>query len=266
MQINNLEKFQTKIAGGKTALGAVISSTDASISELAADCGFDFIWIDMEHSPITIVDTMHHVMAVRGTDCAAFIRVPWNVDYLLKPVLDLAPAGVIIPMINDATDAEAAVRACRYPQHGGQRGFSLRRNNGYGKLPLPEYMDISSREPMIIIQIEHYKAIENIDAILQVPGIDSICVGPFDLSSSLRKTACFDDLEIIGMIDEIREKTLKAGIMFGGFCSSSMWEGCHMHWKALTDDTGALAREFRRVIQKYAIGNEADKTKYDFVH
>jgi 2-keto-3-deoxy-L-rhamnonate aldolase RhmA len=248
MKINNLEKFREKVKSGETALGTVISSYDSTFSELAADVGFDFIWIDMEHSPMTIVDAMHHVMAVRGTDCAPFIRVPWNVNYLLKPVLDLAPAGVIIPMINDAASAEAAVKACKYPLYGGERGFALRRNSGYGKMPLDKYMANAEHDPLVIIQIEHYEAVKNIDEILQVSGIDSICIGPFDLSASYGKTAQFDDPEILSAIDEVREKTMKAGTMLGGFCSSPMWKDRFMNWKALTDDTGALAREFRRLI------------------
>ncbi len=248
MKINNLEKFKEKVASGQTALGTVITSYDTTFSELAADTGFDFIWIDMEHSPMTIVDAMHHVMAVRGTDCAPFIRVPWNVNYILKPVLDLAPAGVIVPMINCAKDAAAAVHACKYPSQDGERGFALRRNSGYGKMSLDEYMEYSQKEPMVIVQIEHREAVRNIDEILSVPGIDSICIGPFDLSSSYGKTAQFDDPEILDAIDEVREKTLKAGIMIGGFCATPMWKDRFMNWKALADDTGAVAREFRRLI------------------
>ncbi len=102
MKINNLEHFLSVTDSGKTATGIVITSHDASISELAADCGCDFVWIDLEHSPLTIVDAMHHVMALRGTNCAPFVRVAWNLPYLLKPVLDLAPAAVIVPMVNNA--------------------------------------------------------------------------------------------------------------------------------------------------------------------
>jgi len=248
MKINNLEKFLAKVASGATALGTVVTSCDATVSELAADCGFDFIWLDMEHSPMTIVDAMHHMMALRGTDCAPFIRVPWNVNYLLKPVLDLAPAGVIVPMINSAAEAKDAVRACKYPVHGGERGFALRRNGGYGRMPLDEYLTAAKREPLVIVQIEHQEAVKNIDEILRVPGIDSICIGPFDLSASYGKTAQFDDPEILTAIDTVREKARQAGVMTGGFCSTPIWKDRAMNWKALTDDTGALARQFRRLI------------------
>ena len=248
MEINHLEKFRSLVEAGNTALGTVITSTDSAVSELAADCGFDFIWIDMEHSPMTIVDAMHHVMALRGTACAPFVRVPWNVNYLLKPVLDLAPAGVIVPMVNSAEAARAAVAACRYPVDGGERGFALRRADGYGKMPLKEYLGHARREPLVIVQVEHREAVENIDGILATPGVDSICIGPFDLSASYGTPGDFTNPEVIAAIDRVREKTLAAGILLGGFCPGPFWEGRFMHWKALTADTGALARAYRELL------------------
>lgn len=246
MELNSLETFRSKIARGETALGCVITMLDPSVSELAAAAGFDFVWIDLEHSPLTIVDAMHHVMAVRGSGCAPFIRVPWNRNYLLKPVLDLAPAGVIIPMVNDAEAATAAVRACRYPSEGGERGFATRRATGYGRMPLAEYLEYSKREPLVIVQIEHRDAVRNLDEILAVPGIDSVCIGPFDLSSSYGKTGQFDDPEIIAAIDLIREKTTKAGLLLGGFCARTpFWEQRQMDWRALGTDTEALFQSFR---------------------
>ena len=250
MEINHLEKFRAVVDAGNTARGTVITSTDSALSELAADCGFDFVWIDMEHSPMTIVDAMHHVMALRGTDCAPFIRVPWNVHYLLKPVLDLAPAGVIVPMVNSGEEARRAVAACRYPADGGERGFALRRADGYGKMPLKEYLEHARREPLVIIQVEHREAVEKIDEILATPGVDSICIGPFDLSASYGTPGDFTNPEVIAAIDLVREKTLAAGILLGGFCPGPFWEARFMHWKALATDTGALSLAYRELLAK----------------
>ena len=89
--INNLEKFLAKIHSGQTCLGMVVSLSDSTVSELAGDIGFDFTWIDAEHGPFTIDQIKQHIMACRGTDCAPFVRVPWNEHGIIKPVLDLAP-------------------------------------------------------------------------------------------------------------------------------------------------------------------------------
>lgn len=252
MQINHLEEFMKKIRSGETALGAVITGYDTSIVELAADAGFDFLWYDLEHSPLTITDAMHASIAVRGTNCALFIRVPWNENFLLKPVLDLAPAGVIIPMILTADDARAAVKACRYPCDGGERGFALRRQNRYGAGSLSEYLENSSREPLVILQIEHRQAVENLDEILAVPGIDSICIGPADLSSSYGKPLQFEDPEVKNAIRTICRKAEKAGIMAGGYCSDShYWSSYPLSWKAVGADSGILFDAFKAKIAEY---------------
>ena len=250
MEINNLEKFQAKMASGETALGVCVTLYDPSVSELAADAGFDFVWIDMEHSPMTIVDAMHHVMALRGTGCAPLVRVPWNEPWVLKPVLDLAPAGVIIPMVNDAAAAEAAVKACRYPAQGGNRGCAMRRAVGYGKTSVADYMEISRTEPMVIVQIEHVEALRNLDAILRVPGVGSVCVGPYDLSCSLGKPAQFDDPEVVEAIETICRKTLEAGVLLGAFGAPlDVWRKRGVNWTALTTDTGSMYAHFRRLIK-----------------
>ncbi len=249
MRTNSLEIFLEKIKTGKTAYGTVVNMGNPFVSEMAAFCGFDFVWLDMEHSPMTITDALHHMMALRCTGCAPLVRVPWNVNYLLKPVLDLAPAGVIIPMVNDAKSAEAAVSACRYPVHGGERGFAMIRNNEYGNFSLDEYVAMCEKEPLVIVQIEHKDAVKNIDEILKVEGIGSVCIGPYDLSSSYGKAGQFDDPEIIDAIDTVREKTMAAGVMLGGYCATPFWENRFMNWKAICGDTDLLSAAFRAKLQ-----------------
>ena len=256
MKFNSLDSFLKKVRSGETALGTVINMNNPLVAEMAAHCGFDFIWFDMEHSPMVITDALHHMMAVRSTGCAPFIRVPWCVNYLLKPVLDLAPAGVIIPMVNDAKTAEAAVKACRYPLYGGERGFATIRNNEYGRINIDEYVEACREEPLVIVQIEHKEAVRTIDEILQVEGIGSICIGPYDLSLSYNKPGKFDDPEIIDAIDTVREKTLAAGVMLGGFCATPFWRNRFMNWKAVTGDTDLLAAAFR---DKIADWKETEK-------
>lgn len=169
MQLNHLERFRSITESGRTAYGCVLTSTDAGLAELVGEAGFDFAWIDLEHSPLTITDAAHLLMALRGTGCAPFIRVAWNVPYLLKPALDLAPAAVIIPMVNTAEEARRAAAACRYPDDGGERGFATRRATGYGRMPLREYLEHSHGEPLVFVQIEHRDAVRNIDGILAAP-------------------------------------------------------------------------------------------------
>ncbi len=238
--INNLSVFLDKIKKGRLCAGLVIGFSDSSVSELAGDAGYDFTWIDMEHAPLTIDAVKGHVMAVRGTSCAPFVRVPWNEQGVIKPLLDLAPAGVIIPMVNDAASAAEAVAACRYPP-AGIRGCGIRRGNRYGAQPLDEYLRDSAANPLVIVQIEHINALGELDRILKTPGINSICVGPTDLSGSMGKLGRANDPEVLGAIDEICRKTREAGLMLGTADSDlDAWSKRGVDWMAITSDSGSI--------------------------
>lgn len=253
--INNLKDFLGKINTGKICTGMVVGFSDCSVSELAGEAGFDFIWIDMEHAPLTLDSVKGHVMATRGTSCAPFVRVPWNEHGIIKPILDIAPAGVIIPMINDAESASAAVAACRYPPVGN-RGFGVRRGNRYGAQPLAKYFSDSASNPMVIVQIEHIKALENIDAILKTPGIDSICVGPMDLSGSMGKPGKTDDKEVCRVIDEVCRKTKAAGLMLGTADGNfETWLSRGVNWIAMASDSGCIFSKAREILS-YAAKTE----------
>ena len=239
MKINNLETFLETIRH-RVALGTVITLSDPAVSELAADVGFDFTWIDAEHSPFTIQEIHHHVMALRGTACAPFVRVPWNEHGIIKPIIDLAPAGVIVPMVNTPEIAQAAVAACRYPPTGN-RGCGTRRSVGYGAGDFAEYLKLSEREPLVIVQIEHIEAVRNIDAILKTPGLGSVCIGPYDLSGSMGKLGQVNDAEVVKVIEEICSKTLKAGVMLGAFGTPfPVWRRRGLNWTALCGDYACM--------------------------
>ena len=250
MQINHLDKFKSTIASGKTAIGAVVTLSDLAVSECAGDCGLDFIWIDAEHGPHTLDTIKGHITACRGTGCAPFVRVCANDPGVLKPVLDLAPAGVIIPMVNSAEEAEAAVAACRYPPRG-IRGCGVRRANRYGADDLFEYLKISDTEPLVIVQIEHVDAVRNLDAILKVPDLDCICIGPCDLSGSMGILCQTEDAELNKVIDEICRKTKAAGKMLGTASGPlSRWQERGIDWIAMGSDWGFMAQGFRQMLKE----------------
>ncbi len=250
MEINNLEKFKSKLSAGRLCVGTVITLSDPIVSELAGDCGMDFTWIDAEHAPFSLENIQGHIMAVRGTDCAPLVRVAWNDFAIIKPVLDLAPAGVIIPMVCTADEAAAAVAACKYPPRG-RRGCGVRRANQYGKMAFAEYLSRSDSEPMVIIQIEHIDAVQNLDAILRVPGIDSICIGPCDLSGSMGKLNQCDDPEVVKVIEEICTKTLIAGISLGTASTPyTTWQKRGLNWLAITSDCAGMAANYKRILEE----------------
>ena len=230
MNINHLDKFRNTLASGKTAIGAVVTLSDMAVSECAGDCGLDFVWIDSEHAP-------HSLDTIKG-------------HVILKPILDLAPAGVIIPMVNSAEEAEAAVAACRYPPRG-IRGCGVRRAIRYGSDDLFEYLKLSDSEPLVIVQIEHINAVRNLDEILKVPGLDSICVGPCDLSGSMGILCQTGDAELNKVIDEICRKTKAAGKLLGTASGPlSRWQKRGIDWIATGGDWGFMAEGFRNMLKE----------------
>jgi 2-keto-3-deoxy-L-rhamnonate aldolase RhmA len=242
--LNNLEKFKAKIASGTVCLGTVITLRDPAVSELVAEAGYDFTWIDMEHAPITVETALEHIMAVRGTDTAPFVRVPWNDPVLLKPVLDLAPAGVIIPMVCSAREAELAVSACTYPT-AGVRGMGVRRGARYGAVDLASYLKTADSDIFIIIQIEHVKALSCVDEILSVPGIDGVCVGPSDLSASMGRIGKPNDPDVLRAIERVAAAAAKRNIPLGtatGYNSVEFkrWLDWGVKWLAVNSDCGSM--------------------------
>ena len=168
---------------GKPVIGVTITVNSVEVAAQAANLGFDFLWIEMEHSPITLETLRHMVLATRGLKAIPLARVPVNELWTAKRVLDAGVLGVIFPFTSTPELARRAVAACKYPPAG-------RRGSGAGlatfRWPAPEsYYEFSDRNVLVIVNIEEVEALENIDAIAATPGIDVIFIGTSDLSFSL---------------------------------------------------------------------------------
>ena len=243
MEIKN--RLFDNLNTGKTSIGAIITMSDLIASELAGDCGMDFVWIDAEHAPHTIQDVQKHLIALRGTGCAGLVRVRAGEPMLIKPYLDIAPDGIIVPMVNTPEQAEAAVAACRYPKTG-IRGCGVRRAVRYGAVDFFDYLKESERWPLVICQIEHIDAVKNLDKILKVPGVDSFCIGPCDLSGSMGILNQMDDPELNKVLDEVALKIKKAGKWLGTAAGGfPRWKERGVDWCAGVSDWGAMAAGFR---------------------
>src|SRR5262245_30217977 len=181
--MKNTGEFRDKLCRGQVCLGTCITFNDPTVTEALCDL-LDFVWIDTEHNALTLEAVQAHVMATNGSATTPLVRVPWNDPVLIKPVLDVGAAGVIVPLIRSAEDARKAVAACLYPPKG-IRGFGPRRPSNYGRLGGPEFCRLANEAMIVIVQIEHVDALNDIDAILAVPGLTSVVIGPNDLAGSL---------------------------------------------------------------------------------
>jgi 2-keto-3-deoxy-L-rhamnonate aldolase RhmA len=167
---------------GQPVIGLTVTLPSADIAAQGARLGFDFLWIEMEHSGITLETARTMVLATGGTRTVPFIRVPVNELWTAKRALDIGALGVIFPFTSTPELARQAVAACKYPPHG-LRGAGP----GLASLRWPApggYGDFADRNAMVIIIIEQKQAVDNIDEILSVPGIDVAFIGPNDLSHS----------------------------------------------------------------------------------
>ena len=253
MNINNVEQFRRRMTAGEVLIGMGVTFSDPAVCELIAEAGYDFSWIDMEHGAIGIESAQAMVMAHRGTDTAPFIRVQWNDVNVIKPVLDLAPAGIIVPQVCSAAEAEAAVQACRYPPRG-VRGYGPRRGTRYGGLAQPHFLERVTDEPIIAIQIEHNDAVANLDEILEVPGIDIYCLGLNDLSGSMGKLGQDQDPEVVEAVETVAAKVGASERVLGisTFYSAetfARWMELGMRWLNLNVDFSNLYRAGCEVIE-----------------
>ena len=181
---NHGNEWKRRLRAGEFIHGGHVFLPNPAMAEAMACFGFEYLWIDGEHGAYDKADILAHITAVNGAGAGAFIRVTVNDPMIIKPLLEMGPNGIIAPMVNSAEEAAAFVSACSYPPKG-IRGFGPRRASRYGTISTKDYLETIDDSLVKIVQIEHRKAVENIDSILDVPGIDSIVVGPFDLSGSL---------------------------------------------------------------------------------
>ena len=165
-------------------VGGHVFLTDPSISEAFAFFGYDFIWIDGEHGPFDKEKILSHIVYAVEGGSAAFVRVYKNDPDVIKTILDMGVDGIIIPQITTLAEAQLAIASCLYPPKG-IRGFGPRRANRFNALSLDNYIKEANSSFLRILQIEHYKAVEIIDAIVDIAGLDSVMIGPMDLSSSM---------------------------------------------------------------------------------
>ncbi len=164
-------------------IGSWITLGHPAIAEIMAKAGFDWLTIDLEHSAITLDQAQQLIQVIELCGVTPLVRVGENSPYLIKRVMDAGAHGVIVPMVNTAEEAKSAVDAVKYPPVG-RRGVGLGRAQGYG-FEFERYRDWSREKSVVIVQIEHIDAINNLREILRVDGIDGSIVGPYDLSGSL---------------------------------------------------------------------------------
>jgi 2-dehydro-3-deoxyglucarate aldolase/4-hydroxy-2-oxoheptanedioate aldolase len=187
------------------------------IAEILSMSGFDWLFVDMEHSALNVQSVQRILQTIDGK-CTGIVRVPSHDEMWTKQLLDAGARGIIFPQVNSAREAADIIRGCKYPPEGS-RGVGISRAQGYG-LKFQDYVDTANREIAVILQIEHIDGVRNIDSIVKVPGIDAIFVGPYDLSCSMNKIGRVNDPEVQQQIETVRRACVDAGLTLGIFTAN----------------------------------------------
>lgn len=176
--------FKLALQEKRPQIGLWLGLCSSYSAELLAGAGFDWLLIDGEHTPNNIQTVLAQLQAIAPYPSQAVVRPPWNDSVVIKQLLDIGAQTLLIPMVQNAAQAEDAVRATRYPPHGIRGvGSALARASRWNRVP--NYLHEADDQMCVLVQIETREAVKNLDAILQVDGVDGVFIGPADLSADM---------------------------------------------------------------------------------
>jgi 2-dehydro-3-deoxyglucarate aldolase/4-hydroxy-2-oxoheptanedioate aldolase len=201
--------FKRALREGRTLFGAWLMSGAASTAEALGIAGFDFLVVDMEHTPLETQQMIDMLRAISGTSASAVVRLPWNDMVMIKRALDGGAQSILMPFVQDAEEARRAVAYTRYPPHGVRGVAGMHRGNRYGTVP--DYFRTGDQELCVMVQIETATALARLPEIAAVPGIDSIFIGPADLSASMGHVGDIGHAEVQDALRDAAQASRKAG-------------------------------------------------------
>lgn len=209
----------TQIMDKRLAIGTFSKTLDSAFIEAAGLAGLDFIILDQEHGPANLETLHHHVRAAGLTKMQPIIRVKGAEAHAIGSALDTGAVGVQVPNISNAEQAKAAINAARFYPQGSRGVCRFVRAAAFGNQDKASYFQ-EANEALVILQVEGLEGVNNLDAILEVPGFDVLFVGPYDLSQSAGKPGKVDAPEVIALIQQIAEKAQAKGVYLGAFCDT----------------------------------------------
>jgi 2-keto-3-deoxy-L-rhamnonate aldolase RhmA len=232
-----LSKLRAAIESRKLLVGTLVSINSCELAEALSGAGLDWLFFDLEHSTVGLSDVQRMIQAVRPP-CLTLVRIEQPEPVYIKKALDTGCYGIIVPQVNTPEIAQLVVDAGKYAPLGN-RSVGLSRSVSYGRA-LASAVKMDNDEKSIIVQIEHAMAVENLEKIINVPGVDGVFVGPYDLSSSMGLIGEVKHERVQAAIDRIAISVRKKGLPLGIFVGS--------------DD--ALGVERKRGFQFIAVGSD----------
>ncbi|MCM0611498.1 4-hydroxy-2-oxoheptanedioate aldolase [Marinobacter sediminum] len=257
-------RFKQGLAAGETQYGLWLGLPDNSAAEIAAIAGFDWLLIDGEHAPFDLRTIMSHLQAMAPYDVAPIVRCVEGNTALIKQLLDIGVQTLLVPMVEDAEQAKQLVQAVRYPPAGIRGlGTSLARAARWNQTP--GYLKKANDEICLIVQVETVSAMDNLDEILAVDGVDGVFIGPSDLSASMGYIGDAGNPKVVDTVNKGLSRIRAAGKHAGLLClDPSLTESYIKHganFVGVGVDTMILANETRKLAQRFKQGAPAEDDK-----
>ena len=209
-----ITRLKKRLAEGQILIGSGIYFTDPQASEALAD-SFDFLWYDMEHSGMSLEALRNHLMVARTKNKPTIVRVTASGTPFIKPVLDAGASGIVVPQVRSVEEVRQVVSDCHYPPLG-QRGFGPLIPTNYGRDDGGvDYAERANAGIYVSVMLETAEALEAIDEIVAVPGLDGVVIGPWDLSASLGLLGEVEHPTLVGAMEKIIETARAAGLSVG---------------------------------------------------
>lgn len=239
---------------GRPTAGAWVQLCSGIAAEIMGDAGFDWLLIDMEHGHGDYQTLLAQLQAMQGSRSVPLVRVQANDPAVIKRVLDLGAHGVMIPLVSNRRECEAAVRACKYPPDGVRGVAGSHRAGGFGRFSA-DYWKRANAETLVIVQIESGEAVDQIDAMLSVPGVDVAFIGPADLSAALGHLGQPTHPDVVQAITRIETAAKRAGVALGTI--SRTWDEAQALYArgyqmvTLCSDAGLVTQGALAMVHRY---------------
>jgi 2-dehydro-3-deoxyglucarate aldolase len=205
--------LKQKLKNKENTIGSWITIPHQAVIDILAEAGFDWLCIDLEHTAIDYNETQILIGFIQAHGMAALVRVSKNEEVVIKRVLDAGADGIIVPMVCTAEEAKRAVGYAKYPPVG-KRGVGLNRAQRYG-YGFEEYKSWVTESQVVIAQIEHIEGVNNLESIIDTPGIDGIFIGPYDLSGSLGIPGQYDEPIVQDALKRVEEICKRKNVSMG---------------------------------------------------
>ena len=245
--------FKRALAAGKAQIGLWSSLSSNYTVEVIAGAGFDWILLDSEHSPADIENLLTQLQAAAPYPTHAVVRVPWNDMVTIKRTLDIGAQSLLVPYVSTKEEARNAVSFTRYPPAGVRGVAGTTRATRFGRVP--EYARRAHEEICVLVQVETQPALDNIEAICGIEGVDGVFIGPADLHASMGHAGEVANPKVKPLIDDAIRRIRKAGkapgILTPNEADARHWLECGALFVAVGSDVGILARGTEALAAKF---------------